>query len=205
LSFTRLRRLGGLLALAHVAALIDIGSRRVVPGASDNLTAVAVLFSLARWLQDNPPSERVILLSTGSEESFMEGMRAFIRRHRDELDPLRTEFICLETLGSPNLTLVRGEGTLRVRMYDAGIGERLQKLAADLGIHLGELRTRNASDGSISARAGYPTAMLFSVNDGYVPDNYHWPTDTPENVDLETVDSAARLCAAYLDRAAGVP
>ena len=205
LSFTRLRRLGGLLALGHVAALTDIGARRVVPGASDNLTAVAVLFSLARWMQENPPNQRVVLLSTGSEESFMEGMRAFVRRHRHEMDPLTTEFICLETLGSPHLTLVRGEGTLRVRTYDEGIGRRLEALASDLDIPLRELRTRNASDGSIAARAGYPAAMLFSVNDDYVPDHYHWPTDTADNVHLPTVAAAARLSAAYIEAAAGVP
>jgi hypothetical protein len=205
LSVTRLRRAGGLLALAHLAGLVDIGVRQAVPGASDNLTAVAVLLSLARWMQENPPHDRVLLVSTGSEESFMEGMRAFIRRNGSELDPATTEFVCLETLGSPHLTLVRGEGTLRVRRYDDGVGGRLAALAADLDIPLGELRTRNASDGSISARAGYATAMLFSVNDDRVPDNYHWPTDTPENVHLPTVAAAARLSAAYIDRSAGVP
>lgn len=135
----------------------------------------------------------------------MEGMRAFIRRHRHELDPLTTEFICLETLGSPHLTLVHGEGTLKMRMYDEGMGRTLEGLATDLGIALRELRTRNASDGSISARAGYRTAMLFSVTDDYVPDNYHWPTDTAENVHLPTVAAAARLSAAYIDRSAGIP
>ena len=55
------------------------GTRQAVPGANDNLTGVAVLLSLARSLRDDPlpAGTRVILLSTGSEESFMEGMQAF--------------------------------------------------------------------------------------------------------------------------------
>ena len=62
----------------YTAAMADIGVRQVVPGANDNLSGVAVLLSLAASLRDEPiPGVRVILLSAGSEESFMEGMQAF--------------------------------------------------------------------------------------------------------------------------------
>ena len=78
-----LRRAGGLLALGSMLAVGDIATRSVVPGANDNLAAVAVLAELARLLREEPPAEgvRVLLLSTGSEESFMEGMRGFVARH----------------------------------------------------------------------------------------------------------------------------
>ena len=53
-----------------------------MPGANDNLTAVAVLLELARLLREQPvEGVRVLLVSTGSEESFMEGMRGWVRRH----------------------------------------------------------------------------------------------------------------------------
>jgi peptidase M28-like protein len=76
-----LRRLGGWMALTSLLAVGDIAARSVVPGANDNLAAVAVLVELARLLGEEPPvGVRVLLLSTGSEESFMEGMRGFIAR-----------------------------------------------------------------------------------------------------------------------------
>ena len=82
-----LRRTGIGLSAGYVAAMTDIGVRGVVPGANDNLSGVAVLLSLARWLREEPPAEtRVILLSAGAEESFMEGMQAFGRRHFGDLD-----------------------------------------------------------------------------------------------------------------------
>ena len=44
------------------------------------------LLKLARRLAAEPTtSVRVLLVSTGSEESFMEGMQAFMRRHRPAL------------------------------------------------------------------------------------------------------------------------
>src|SRR5215218_7313467 len=61
------RRLGGWMALASLLALGDIAARSVVPGANDNLAAVAVLVELARLLGSQPPEGvRVLLLSTGS-------------------------------------------------------------------------------------------------------------------------------------------
>ncbi len=73
---TGLLRSGSLLSAAAAAAMAEIASSEVVPGANDNLSAVAVLVALARSLAERPtPGVRVLLLSTGSEESFMEGMQ----------------------------------------------------------------------------------------------------------------------------------
>ena len=76
----RLRRAGGAAALLAALVVGEIAARRVVPGANDNLAAVAVLLELARVLQAQPAEDvRVILLSTGAEESFMKGMRPFFQ------------------------------------------------------------------------------------------------------------------------------
>ncbi len=67
--------------------MANIGASRVVPGANDNLSAVAVVVALAHSLREKPPNGvRVLLLSTGSEESFMEGMQGFAKRHFPALD-----------------------------------------------------------------------------------------------------------------------
>ena len=74
--------LGAVLSAGTAATMAEIGSRRVVPGANDNLTGVATLLGVAHALQERPIAGlRVLLVSTGSEESFMEGMQAFARRH----------------------------------------------------------------------------------------------------------------------------
>ncbi|MBS1890463.1 MAG: M28 family peptidase, partial [Actinobacteria bacterium] len=72
-----LTRLGTLLGAGATAAMAEIGSRKVVPGANDNGTAVVSLLALAKRLAESPaPGIRVILLSAGAEESFSEGMKA---------------------------------------------------------------------------------------------------------------------------------
>jgi len=61
---------------------------------------------------------------------------------------------------------------------------------------------KSRDEGLIALRAGYRTAALASVDDLKVPTNYHWPTDTPDNVDYSTVADCARLCRRVLERLA---
>jgi hypothetical protein len=185
-------RAGSALALGAIAAMADIARREVVPGANDNLAAVGVLLAIAERLRaDSPRGVRVLLLSTGSEESFSEGMQAFGERHFPELDPRTTDFICLECLGGPTLTVLEGEGMLRMRAYPLEMRDALAKAAAGARVNIMRgLKTVGASDALIALRAGYPVATLASVDYTKLPINYHWPSDTPDALHWETIEDA---------------
>lgn len=193
-------RAGAVLSLGTIAAMADIGRREVVAGANDNLAAVGVLLALAEHLRETPlEGVRVLLLSTGSEESFSEGMQAFVERHAHELDPETTEVVCLECLGGPMLIVLEGEGMLRMRDYDAPLREALARAAARAGVAVTRgLRTVAATDAIIALRAGYRAATLASVTDAKLPLNYHWPNDTPEHLHWETVEAAIATCESFL-------
>lgn len=195
---------GTVLALGSAATFAEIGSRGAVPGANDNLTGVATLIGIATELAERPLTGlRVLLVSTGSEEGFMEGMQAFARRHFPALPRDRTHVVCVDTVGSPHLTLIEGEGMLRMREYPDDFKSLVADCAADCGVELGRgLRFRNATDGLIALRAGYPTVAIGSVTRLKVPANYHWPTDTADNVDHESVSDAVTLCTAIARRVA---
>ncbi len=194
LGSSKLRTAGTVIAAGCVAAFTDIGLRRVVPGANDNVTAVATELALAEDLE-LPDGLRVVFLSTGSEESFMEGMRGFIRRHGAALDPATTRFICLESLGSPQLLVIEGEGMIRMADYDEADRDFLAACADRAGhpVRRG-LRLGLATDGLIAMRAGFRTAVLASCNEYKFPSNYHSMADNAENVDYETVAAAVDVC-----------
>jgi hypothetical protein len=194
-------RAGGLFfSLGAAATMANIGASRVVPGANDNLSSVAVLVALAHELAESPPDGiRVILLSTGSEEGFMEGMQAFGRRHFEELDRASTEFVCLECVGSPHLCVVEAEGMLRMRPYTESSREALARAGAAAGVELTRgLRTVAATDALIALRAGYPACTLGGIDETKFPANYHWESDTPDNLDWDSVEGAARVCEEYV-------
>jgi acetylornithine deacetylase/succinyl-diaminopimelate desuccinylase-like protein len=195
-----LLRAGSFLAAATTVTMADIARSQVVPGANDNLSAVAVLLALARSLGERPqPGVRVLLLSTGSEESFMEGMQGFMRRHRATLDPERTTVLCLECVGGPKLTLIEAEGMLRMRPYSAGARARVAEAAQAAGIDLVRgLRTVLATDALVALTRGYAAATLASIDATKFPSNYHWPSDAPENLDWGTIERAFTVTEGFV-------
>jgi hypothetical protein len=200
-----LTKIGTGLAAASTAAMVEIGSRKVVPGANDNGTAVVSLLALAKRLADSPAAGvRVILLSAGAEESFSEGMKAFGERHFGDLPTDSTFFLCLESTGSPHLLVLRGEGFLKMYDYPAPALELLDTAAEDLGIWLyPNLRLHNGTDGLEWLAAGYESAVIAGCDELKQPSNYHWPNDLAENVDFGTVADGIRLSEATIRRLAG--
>jgi Peptidase family M28 len=197
-----LAKLGVFLGLGSAAAMADIGARPVVPGANDNGTAVVALMALAQRLRDEPvQGVKVILLSVGSEESFSEGIKAFGERHFGALPRESTFFLCLETLGSPHLLVLRGEGFLKMHEYPPRSLALMDGLAEELDIPLfPNLRLHNGTDGLEPLAAGYETAVLASCTDLKQPANYHWWHDLAENVDFDTFADGVRLAEAAIRR-----
>lgn len=197
-------RAGAVVAAGAAATMAQIGSSQTVPGANDNVTGVAVLLGVARSLRDAPVSGlRVLLVSTGAEESFMEGMKGFVERHAPALSPAHTRFVAVDTVGSPHLHAIESEGMLVHADYDAGLKDLLSAGAAERGVDLGRgLRFSFATDALRAMRAGYRAALLASVNEFKAPANYHWRTDHADNVDYGTVAAAVEICDAVIRRLA---
>lgn len=197
-----LAKLGIFLGIGSAAAMADIGLRKTVPGANDNGTGVVALLALARRLVEEPPEGvRVILLSAGAEESFSEGIKAFGERHFPRLPRESTFFLAVDSIGSPHLLVLRGEGFLKMREYSPRALELMDGLAEELGIWLfPNLRLHNGTDGLESLAAGYETASLCGCTDLKNPANYHWPNDLAENVDFGSVADGVRLIEAAVRR-----
>jgi putative aminopeptidase FrvX len=195
----KLTGLGTFLSAGGAAFMAHIGASEVVPGANDNGTGCVAQIALARSLAERrPENTRVLFLST-SEEALCEGMGLFMERHSAELPVDRTFFLCLDTIGSPNLLVLRGEGMLKLREYPSAALDLLDSTAEELGIDLlPNLRLRNATDGIFPLAAGYQCVSVASCNEWKNPSNYHWKTDTPERVDYGTVADAIRLSEAVI-------
>src|ERR1700751_1100202 len=95
---------------------------------------------------------------------------------------------------------------LGIREYRKDFLALVQGCARELGVDLyPNLRFRNATDGAVALKAGYPTATLASVDEFKAPTHYHWPTDVADNVDYGSVADAARLVDAVVRRLSREP
>jgi acetylornithine deacetylase/succinyl-diaminopimelate desuccinylase-like protein len=196
----RLRRVGRFMSAVTALLMADIGRHKAVPGANDNLTGVAVLVALSDRLRERPPRGlRVILVSAGAEETLQEGIRGFAEKHFGELPKESTYFLNIDSVGCAELTLLEGEGPFAMREYTEDFKDLIARAAERAGVPLRRgMRARTSTDGTVPLRAGYPTATLVSVNEFKSIDNYHWPTDVPDNVNLLTVEQAMTLADAVL-------
>lgn len=198
---------GTATGVMSIAVGADIARERIVPGANDNLSGVAALVDLAARIQDRPiEGLRVILASCGAEEVLQGGIYDFVDRHLRPLDRARASVLNLDTIGSPRLVMVEGEGVVKIEEYP---GRPFRDLIADTAAAAGiplvrGQRARSSTDSVVPSRAGYPTATLTSFEpDTKLLSNYHLPTDTPENLDYSTVAEGVELTERLARRLAG--
>ncbi|MDE3130894.1 MAG: M28 family peptidase [Acidobacteriota bacterium] len=191
--------LGTAIATVTTAAMANIHASPVVPGANDNLSAVAVLVGLAERLRAEPVRGlRVLLVSCGAEEVIQGGIYSFAQRHFPTLPHDRTWFLALDTVGSPILAMCEGEGPVVMEdYYDRRFRDLVARVADGSGAPLRRgMRARNSTDAVIPSHARYPTALLVSIDKHKALSNYHLPSDTPENIDYRTVAHALHVTEA---------
>ena len=194
-----LARAGALLSAASAATMADIQRSPTVPGANDNLTAVAVLVALAEALRDNPvEGVRVQLVSAGAEEVLQGGIYGYCERHLSGMDRDRTWVLNVETVGGPSLALVEGEGCVVMEDYfDRPWRDLVVRVADREGVPLRRgMRARTSTDSVVPSRMGVPTATVIAIDRYKALSNYHRMTDVPENIRWPTVACAADLAEA---------
>ena len=105
----------------------------------------------------------------------MDGMRAFLDRHRPDL------VISLDTLGSGRPVVLESEGVLLDHRYP------------DLLPDAEKRRLGGWTDPVLAVFAGIPAISILSLaEDGTIP-NYHLPSDVPEHVDWDSVAACLAL------------
>ncbi len=159
-----LRRRAAILAgiagcVAGTAVFADVRRSPIAPGANDNLSAIAVQVALAELLRAEPVDGlRVLLVSCGAEEVLQGGIRAFAARHFPALHRDRTWVLNVDSVGSPKLILLEGEGPVVMEDYhDRDFRDLVARAAQRARVPLRRgMRSRTSTDAVIPSRAGLP-------------------------------------------------
>jgi hypothetical protein len=190
--------------IVSVPLLADIGLSEIVPGANDNASGVATALRLADRYGDSLDHFDVWVVLSGSEEAFAQGARAFVRRHKRELDRTSTVFLCVDKVGAGTVRYARREGLIVARRYHpmlVGLCDQIAAEDAEDDDRYGarSIVSRSVTDAVPARGAGYAAVSISCLGErGYAP-HYHQPTDVPENIEPEALDRAFGFCSELIE------
>ena len=187
--------------------LIDIALSDIVPGAYDNASGVAAVLTAAEELTANPPENLdVWVVLAGSEESFCEGSRAFVKSHRKEFDRATTAFVNVDSVSYGGVAYEISQGPVISLPHDPQLIELCEALSA-AGQSARPIRHPLLDDALPARVRRFRAITLRSTDeDGNLAPWYHTHDDVPERVDSEALARASDFVvslARLLDREAG--
>lgn len=191
--------IGSIGQAAFLAALL---TGRYTPGANDNGSGSALALYLAEDYKKNsagyPEGADLMFLFTGSEEVGERGMSAYIKKYRP--DRKDTYFIILDNLGTGRITYLEGEGM--IKYYKAG--KDLINIADDMRGEYRDIQKQHnlllPTDSLPALASGYQAISFLGKDERGRLGNYHWYTDTIENVDKELMLREEKFFKEYIIR-----
>jgi hypothetical protein len=191
--------------------LIDIALSDIVPGAYDNASGVAAVLSAADELTANPPENLdVWVVLAGSEESFCEGSRAFVRARRKVFDRATTAFVNVDSVSFGQVAYEISQGPVISLPHDPQLIELCEALSASGAAGPAGARPirHPLLDDALPARIRRMRAITLRTTDpdGNLAPWYHTHDDVPGRVDSEALTKATEFLvslARLIDRDAG--
>jgi Iap family predicted aminopeptidase len=194
-AFTVVQFIPTVVLIASIPLLVDIALSDVVPGANDNASGVATVLRLAERYSGRLEHFDVWVVFPGAEEALLLGMREWMRVHRRELDRERTVFLNVDIAGNGTVRWIEKEGLVIAMRYHPTLVQICEEIGDGRG-----MSSRNATDALIARGAGFPAITITARNAlDYAP-NWHQPTDTPDRIDLDSLDRTYEFCCALLER-----
>jgi len=183
-----------------------------VPGAVDNLSAVAVVLGIGRYLKVHkdiiPKNTEIRLISFGCEEAGLRGAYRYVKAHFDELSKYNAVDINMDIIQSvKNFGIIAYEPTTRTKhsmevvqkLVDAA--ESIDIKAKILGVSFRDKligQILGGTDATPFSKSSIKAANISSLDFKKYFKFYHQPTDTLEMIEKGALENALKVCLAYL-------
>ncbi len=199
---------GGILVLPM--AFFTTG--QVVPGAGDNMIAVAIVSEIAGLFGNIKKTggnalkhTRLIIASFDAEEAGLRGARAFIKKHREELLNTKTYVLNLDTLYKLKALSFLDKDLNSTVKLSHQLAQDCVDIAKDLGypstisaMSFGGGSTDAAAFGEAGIEATNLGAMSFDLKDYDQGWAYHTPNDLSKHIEPEAVEAALKIIRGYI-------
>ena len=183
-----------------------------VPGAVDNLSAVAVVLGLGRYLQKHPETipdgVEIRLISFGCEEAGLRGAYRYAAAHLEELKEYDAELFNMDGIMSPtHLKVLSNEPTTRTH-HSKEVVEKIERAAELVGEPLNAFgdsliakifgSLSGGTDAAAFSKAKIKAASIMSMTLKKYPIMYHQPNDKPDQIEQGALEQALRVAIGYI-------
>ncbi len=190
-----------IVLVVALAALLELGTSSVAPGAGDNGSGTAVAAALARALAAAPPAHAdVELVLQGAGDPGAIGLKRYLRSHRSERTRANTVIVGVAACGRGRPAWWRSDGAF----LPLGTAAPLRRLSASIAAdeaHLGARphRGRGVSPVYPAIQRRLPAITIGCLDArGLAPDS-HRPADTADHLDPESIDAAMQFGLLLVD------
>ena len=179
-------------------------TRKVVPGANDNLTACYMAIAAVKALKDNDirlENTEVVALITGSEEAGLRGATAFAKQHPDYAreENVETVFITYETLRELEYLGIYNRDLNGTVKNDQAACDIYKKCAArhGMGLKFGSVFA-GATDAAAFSKAGWRATSVAAMNPE-VEKYYHTRLDNYDNLSPECLSKVFDITLEFIE------
>ena len=206
----------GAIPLLTLFFFVTPGKRaNKVPGAVDNLSAIAVILGIGRYLKNYKEiileNTEIRIISFGSEEAFLRGAYRYVEAHLEELQKYDTECINLDAIQSKdNISFSDKEPTTRT-IHSEEVVQKLIKAAKLVGVKakIASLGGGSFLEKIVGLMGGGTDAAAFSKSNIKASTItglsllkmvhfYHQETDTPDKIEKGVLENTLKICIGYL-------
>ncbi|MDD1776726.1 MAG: M28 family metallopeptidase, partial [Candidatus Helarchaeota archaeon] len=192
-----------LAVLPYFTALFFFINKKGVPGALDNLSAIAISVCVAKILKDwkdhyphlLPKNTEVVIALVGCEEIGCRGSGSFAKTHAAEYNQIDTTCIAMDTMGDPELLrILKRESSTRTD-FDPPTFNLLADCAKELHLNykiLDQPWVSGGTDASGIAKGGLRGAAMIGLYFGHYLYYYHSDRD-----DISIINKERRSCTEY--------
>ncbi len=186
-----------------------------VPGAVDNLSAIAIVLGIGRFLKKNkniiPKNTEIRLIYFGCEEAFLRGSFRYVSENLDELKDFNTECINLEMI--PDLRKIfiwNYEPTTRTyhseeiiqKIIKAAELENIKSKVSPMGGEgiIGKLlgKTSGGTDATAFSKSDINACTITTGELLKVSKYWHTPRDTIDKIEKGALEFVLKLCIRYI-------
>ena len=182
-------------------------SSKPVLGAFDNLSGVAIVLGIGKYLSENkdnsevfPKHTRIQLISFAGEESGLRGAKRYVKKHYDELLSNGTTVVNMDSIAKRDIIVIHDREPGIGAKHNPVVFEPLLRIAKKVNLKVKLMPLPfGATDAAAFSKKNIPATTIGGLNlKEELPPYYHTRKDTPAVIEKEALGQIVQICLDYL-------